>query len=304
MAPTATNETQECQVPAPWGCTLWPLRADEASGDIKGRGRLRCYLRCQQTLLVLLLVMLLSVAGSSNQTRAKGRPGYWCGLGNNNNFRISLLLVASATSNQTSASTRGRLRFLCGWMNITKSIFAPVTRCWLLPLEEGSSTSAVEGTPLISSPGTSLQPSPTGKNRNGGKQKYHPVTTDCQRISFYSLCHLPPHITATQRNFAEIARSPPKPSAPSSVSTNQSMSHLKSISKCHQTPLFCGTDNDDDGYYNDDIHIMMSVCLSRKSSLPPGSFLWPPELPITTLYNSRLVLMALDWFFMVPFRFL
>ena len=129
------------------------------------------------------------------------------------------------------ANAGGRLRYQCCWKNITKTIFAPGTRCWLVTLEEGCGTSA----PLISSPGTSLQPSPTGKNRNGGKQKYHPVTTDCQRISFYSLCHLPPHITATQRNFAEIARSPPKPSAHSSVSTNQSMSHLKSISKCHQT---------------------------------------------------------------------
>ena len=62
----------------------------------------------------------------------------------------------------------------------------------MLTLKEGCGTSAVEGTPLISSPGTSLQPSPTGKNRNGGKQKYHPVTTDCQRISFYSLRHMPP----------------------------------------------------------------------------------------------------------------
>ena len=50
-----------------------------------------------------------------------------------------------------------------------------------------------------------------------------------------------------------------------------------------------------------------SVCLfvcHEKSSLPPGSYLWPPELPITTLYNSGLILMVLDWFFMVPFRFL
>ena len=56
----------------------------------------------------------------------------------------------------------------------------------------------------------------------------------------------------------------------------------------------------------DDIYIMMQ-CLSvchEKWSLPPGSFLWPPELPITTLYNSGLVLMVLDWFFMVQFRFL
>ena len=56
-----------------------------------------------------------------------------------------------------------------------------------------------------------------------------------------------------------------------------------------------------------DIYIMMSVCLfvcNEKSSLPPGSLLWPPELSITTLYNSGLVLMVLDWFFMVPFRFL
>ena len=84
MAPTATYETQECQVPALWGCALWPLRADEASGDIEGRGRLRWYLRCQQTLLrVLLLVLLqLLVSSSSNQTRAIGRPGYWCGLSN------------------------------------------------------------------------------------------------------------------------------------------------------------------------------------------------------------------------------
>ena len=66
--------------------------------------------------------------------------------------------------------------------------------------------------------------------------------------------------------------------------------------------------DDDDGDYGDgDIYIMMSVCLfvcNEKSSLPPGSLLWPPELSITTLYNSGLVLMVLDWFFMVPFRFL
>ena len=50
-----------------------------------------------------------------------------------------------------------------------------------------------------------------------------------------------------------------------------------------------------------------SVCLfvcNKKWSLPPGSLLWPPEPPITTLYNSMLVLMVPDWFFMVPFRFL
>ena len=48
---------------------------------------------------------------------------------------------------------------------------------------------------------------------------------------------------------------------------------------------------------------VLSVC-HEKWSLPPGSFLWPPELPITTLSNSRLVLMVPNWFFMVPCRFL
>ena len=64
-------------------------------------------------------------------------------------------------------------------------------------------------------------------------------------------------------------------------------------------------DNDDDDD-DDDVYIMMKcmfVC-HEKWSLPPGSFLWPPELPITTLYNSGLDLMVLDWFFMVPCRFL
>ena len=53
------------------------------------------------------------------------------------------------------------------------------------------------------------------------------------------------------------------------------------------------------------IYIMMKCMFvsHEKWSIPPGSFLWPPELPITTLYNSGLVLMVLDWFFMVPFRF-
>ena len=56
---------------------------------------------------------------------------------------------------------------------------------------------------------------------------------------------------------------------------------------------------------SDDIYIMMqclSVC-NEKWSLPPGSFLWPPELPITTLYNSGLVLMVLDWFSWFHVRF-
>ena len=48
--------------------------------------------------------------------------------------------------------------------------------------------------------------------------------------------------------------------------------------------------------------VCVSVC-NEKWSLPPGSLLWPPELPITTLCNSGLVLMVLDWLFMVPFRF-
>ena len=55
--------------------------------------------------------------------------------------------------------------------------------------------------------------------------------------------------------------------------------------------------------YYDEVSVCLFVC-NEKSSLPPGSFLWLPELPITTLYNSGLVLMVLDWFFMVPFRFL
>ena len=40
----------------------------------------------------------------------------------------------------------------------------------------------------------------------------------------------------------------------------------------------------------------VSVC-HEKWSLPPGSLLWPPEPPITTLYNSMLVLMVPDCFF-------
>ena len=61
--------------------------------------------------------------------------------------------------------------------------------------------------------------------------------------------------------------------------------------------------SDDD----DDIYIMMkhlSVCLSREmitSSWESPVTTWTP---ITTLSNSRLVLMVPDWFFMVPCRFL
>ena len=55
---------------------------------------------------------------------------------------------------------------------------------------------------------------------------------------------------------------------------------------------------DDDGDY---ICIMMkclSVCVSRKMSTSSL------EILVTTLYNSRLVLMVPDGFFMVPCRFL
>ena len=71
---------------------------------------------------------------------------------------------------------------------------------------------------------------------------------------------------------------------------------------CHQ--LLCMIRSPYRWYiYYDEVSVCLFVC-NKKSSLPPGSLLWPPELPITTLYNSGLVLMVLDCFFMVPFRFL
>ena len=66
--------------------------------------------------------------------------------------------------------------------------------------------------------------------------------------------------------------------------SNPYLHHLRSCRS--QYLLVYGGHHHHHRHEDDDIYIMMSVCLSQKSSLPPGSFLWPPELPITNLYNS------------------
>ena len=61
---------------------------------------------------------------------------------------------------------------------------------------------------------------------------------------------------------------------------------------------------DGDNDVDDDIYIMMHVCVSRKMSTSSWESPVTTWTPHTTLSNSRLVLMVPDWFFMVPCRFL
>ena len=58
--------------------------------------------------------------------------------------------------------------------------------------------------------------------------------------------------------------------------SNPYLHHLRSCRS--QYLLVYGGHHHHHRHEDDDIYIMMSVCLSQKSSLPPGSFLWPPEL--------------------------